>query len=154
MGVYLRGKSWYYNFYYEGKRYNGSLGRISKTLAKEKEAKHRMEIREEIRFKNGLPKSLPLLSSELRRIDMKMISPCVYFLVKKREVVYIGQSLNLLRRLAQHGEKDFDEVYYLPVSESEMITTEKVLIRDFNPKLNKIRMEKTTEGGDLSGSLC
>lgn len=27
MGVYLRGKSWYYNFYYERKRYNEVEGR-------------------------------------------------------------------------------------------------------------------------------
>ena len=36
MGVYLRRKSWYYNFYYEGKRYNEKVGPVSKSVAEEK----------------------------------------------------------------------------------------------------------------------
>ena len=36
MGVYLRGKSYYYNFYYEGKRYNEKIGQVSKSVAQEK----------------------------------------------------------------------------------------------------------------------
>jgi len=36
MGVYLRGKSYYYNFYYEGKRYNEKIGPVSKSVALEK----------------------------------------------------------------------------------------------------------------------
>jgi integrase len=36
MGLYLRGKSWYLNFYYEGKRYNEKIGQVSKSVAQEK----------------------------------------------------------------------------------------------------------------------
>jgi integrase len=36
MGVYLRRKSYYYNFYYEGKRYNEKIGPVSKSVALEK----------------------------------------------------------------------------------------------------------------------
>jgi integrase len=36
MGCYLRRKSWYYNFYYEGKRYNEKIGPVSESVAKEK----------------------------------------------------------------------------------------------------------------------
>ena len=36
MGVYLRGKSYYFNFYYEGKRYNEKIGQVSKSVAEEK----------------------------------------------------------------------------------------------------------------------
>lgn len=36
MGVYLRGKSYYYNIYYEGKRYNEKIGPVSKSVALEK----------------------------------------------------------------------------------------------------------------------
>ena len=35
MGIYLRGKSWYYNFIYKGVRYTGCIGPVSKTVAKE-----------------------------------------------------------------------------------------------------------------------
>ena len=36
MGVYLRGKSWYIDFYYEGKRYTEKVGPVSESVAKEK----------------------------------------------------------------------------------------------------------------------
>ena len=36
MGVYLRGKSWYIDFYYEGKRYTEKVGKVSKSVAEEK----------------------------------------------------------------------------------------------------------------------
>jgi hypothetical protein len=36
MGLYLRGKSWYFNFYYEEKRYNEKVGQVSKSVAEEK----------------------------------------------------------------------------------------------------------------------
>jgi integrase len=36
MGVYLRGKSWYIDFYYEGKRYTERVGKVSKSVAEEK----------------------------------------------------------------------------------------------------------------------
>ena len=42
---------------------------------------------------------------------------CVYFLFKKGRLIYIGQSINLLNRLATHTHTrlTFDEVYYLEV---------------------------------------
>ena len=39
MAIYLRGKSWYYDFLYRGTRYAGSIGPVSKTLAKEELAR-------------------------------------------------------------------------------------------------------------------
>ena len=36
MGVYLRGKSWYVDFYYEGKRYTEKVGKVAKSVAEEK----------------------------------------------------------------------------------------------------------------------
>lgn len=35
MSLYQRGKSWYYDFQYRGQRYAGSIGQVSKTVAKE-----------------------------------------------------------------------------------------------------------------------
>jgi len=35
MGVYQRGKSWYYDFQHRGERYSGCIGPVSKTVAKE-----------------------------------------------------------------------------------------------------------------------
>jgi hypothetical protein len=36
MGVYLRGKSWYIDFYYEGKRYTEKVGQVAKSVAEKK----------------------------------------------------------------------------------------------------------------------
>ncbi|MCX5835147.1 MAG: tyrosine-type recombinase/integrase [Deltaproteobacteria bacterium] len=36
MGVYQVGKSWYIDFYYDGKRYKESVGAVNRTIAKEK----------------------------------------------------------------------------------------------------------------------
>ena len=33
MGVYLRGKSWYINFYEDGRRYTERVGQVSKGVA-------------------------------------------------------------------------------------------------------------------------
>ena len=35
MSLYLRGKSWYYDFQYRGERCTGCIGSVSKTVAKE-----------------------------------------------------------------------------------------------------------------------
>lgn len=41
MGIYLRGKSWYYNFMYRGVRYASCIGPVSKTIANEEFARRR-----------------------------------------------------------------------------------------------------------------
>lgn len=44
MGVYLRGKSWYMDFYEGGKRYTERIGQVSESVAKEKEVIRRAEV--------------------------------------------------------------------------------------------------------------
>ena len=44
MAIYLRGKSWYYDFVHKGQRYTGSFGHVSKTVAKEEEARKKAEV--------------------------------------------------------------------------------------------------------------
>src|SRR6266540_6653241 len=44
MSIYLRGKSWYYDFIHKGQRYTGSFGAISRTVAKEELARKRAEV--------------------------------------------------------------------------------------------------------------
>ena len=43
MSLYQRGKSWYYDFLYRGKRYTGCIGPVSRTVAKEILAKKKAE---------------------------------------------------------------------------------------------------------------
>ena len=44
MSLYLRKKSWYYDFVHKGQRYVGSFGPVSKTLAKEAHARKKAEV--------------------------------------------------------------------------------------------------------------
>ncbi|MEW6299838.1 MAG: hypothetical protein AB1671_19260 [Thermodesulfobacteriota bacterium] len=44
MSIYLRGKSWYYDFVHKGQRYTGSFGPVSRTVAKEELACKRAEV--------------------------------------------------------------------------------------------------------------
>ena len=44
MAIYLRGKSWYYDFVHQGQRYTGCIGKVSKTIAKEELARKKAEV--------------------------------------------------------------------------------------------------------------
>jgi integrase len=46
MSIYLRGKSWYYDFVHKGQRYTGSFGPVSRTVAKEEEHRKKTEVLE------------------------------------------------------------------------------------------------------------
>jgi len=44
MSIYLRKKSWYYDFVHKGQRYTGSFGAVSRTVAKEELARKKAEV--------------------------------------------------------------------------------------------------------------
>src|SRR6266850_6673862 len=44
MAIYLRGKSWYYDFVHKGQRYTGTFGHVSRTVAKEELARKKAEV--------------------------------------------------------------------------------------------------------------
>jgi len=57
MGVYLRGKSWYIDFYEEGKRYTERVGQVSKSVAN-------------VNFKNRVITVEKTKNDEIRKIPM------------------------------------------------------------------------------------
>lgn len=63
--------------------------------------------------------------------------PCVYFLLKGEKIIYIGKTVNLSRRIAQHTGKDFDSVSWVVVSDSDLSQAELVNIDYHDPELNK-----------------
>lgn len=76
------------------------------------------------------------------------LSPGIYFLCRDEEVVYVGQSVSPLSRIAQHknahggtgdAEKDFNEVYFLPWPKSDLDGIEGALIRALAPEYNSVR---------------
>lgn len=61
----------------------------------------------------------------------------VYFLVKDRRVVYVGQSVNIVARLAAHmGTKDFDSTCYMVAQPEELDFIESFYIYMLSPALN------------------
>lgn len=62
--------------------------------------------------------------------------PGVYFLCQDKDIVYVGQSINLGARLAQHvQDKVFDKVYFLPTEDYDQVEAD--YIKMLKPKYNK-----------------
>jgi hypothetical protein len=76
---------------------------------------------------------IPLRVSGLRAA----VYPGVYFLVKDNEVVYVGQSVSVAKRIGAHFEnKDFDHAFCMRVPRSDMNYVEGQFIRALKPKYN------------------
>ncbi len=86
-----------------------------------------------------IPRALAEVEARLCEIPPFEYPPCVYFLVLKQEIVYVGQSRNLLSRLGQHREdgKCWDRVLYLPVPADCLLAVEAQWIRVLCPPLNR-----------------
>jgi len=67
----------------------------------------------------------------------------IYFLKQKDEVVYVGQSINIHRRIEQHKDKKFDNYSYIQCSKDMLNCTEEAYILRFNPIYNKRKAELT-----------
>lgn len=80
----------------------------------------------------------------------------VYFLMLEERVVYIGSSVNPMKRSLQHRHgtkryppKEYDKVYFLSVPLEELLEMEKKLIRLFDPPLNKaLKLKKPTPAAE------
>lgn len=75
----------------------------------------------------------------------------IYFLVKGAEIVYIGKSRHLMRRIAQHENRnvDFDGYYFILAEEARATVLEEYYIKKFQPKLNTVYMGKQTQIEEL-----
>jgi hypothetical protein len=60
----------------------------------------------------------------------------VYFLVQDDEVVYVGQSVHIYSRLAQHQGKTFDRYAFVPCDAGVLDKLESLYIHVLKPKLN------------------
>lgn len=64
----------------------------------------------------------------------------VYFLMRGKRVVYVGQSTNLYARLARHQEeKEFDRFAHIPCAPEELDALEALYIHLLKPELNGVR---------------
>jgi predicted DNA-binding transcriptional regulator AlpA len=63
----------------------------------------------------------------------------IYFLLLDGEIVYVGQSIDVFARLAQHiKEKTFDRWHWVPCPANQILSAERAYIRAFKPPLNKV----------------
>jgi hypothetical protein len=71
--------------------------------------------------------------------NYRPLSGYVYFLLKNKEVVYVGQTFNLPARICQHKKRfgdQFNNSFYIIIKRSQLRATERVFIHYFMPKLN------------------
>ena len=78
---------------------------------------------------------------DLKRYEVLESDVGVYFLYKGDEIVYVGQSICVWRRINTHiqeGFKDFDSYSVLPCDEDKLQETEMFYIFALQPKYNKM----------------
>lgn len=63
--------------------------------------------------------------------------PCIYYLFKGEEIVYVGSTANIYSRIAKHIKtKDFDSFTYRKVTNKDIFEVEAREIIKHQPKLN------------------
>jgi len=98
------------------------------------------------RPKYGFPVELITIGDQILEFEVPMSwPPCIYFLLDGLEVIYVGQSINLLSRIVGHrrDKKEFDRILYLPVAQADLNKIEQSWIRKLKPRLNKTHAELT-----------
>ena len=86
-----------------------------------------------------IPEALLAYREELKVVIPEPALPCVYFLIFDREIVYVGQTISLPKRLQEHRAlgKVFDRALYLLVPENELLGRESQFIKALRPRLNE-----------------
>lgn len=102
MSLYKRGKSWYYNFTHRGIRYKECIGPVSKTRAKEVEAKKRREVVEG-RF-------VPLAQKATPRLDEFVPEYLDYYRANRRPMSTRRQETSWHSIEPVLGQKRLDEI--------------------------------------------
>lgn len=96
------------------------------------------------------PKELRPLQNDIYEVDPGLINAPsgIYFLYEKEELVYIGQSVNVIQRGFTHtseNKKVFSKQYFIKIPKNCLLETENVLINYFKPKYNKIYTKKSLD---------
>jgi hypothetical protein len=81
----------------------------------------------------------PLLDEDeiLLLAGIRRLKCGVYFLIKDEQVVYVGQSINITQRIAEHTKtKDFDTFTYVQCKREDLNRIEALYITKLKPKYN------------------
>lgn len=91
-----------------------------------------------------IPRSIAELDT-LLHLPLAWTASGVYFLCEGDEVVYVGRSLSVLHRIAEHikaSVKEFSHVFFLPCAIAELDEIEQRWIKTLNPKYNFVHGER------------
>jgi hypothetical protein len=87
-------------------------------------------------------------------ITDEMIRTGIYFLCRDGALLYIGQSVNVGARIADHYRRyEFNSVFFLPWPQDDLNRMEAALIRTLRPTLNGKSVNgkmKTSAGGEAA----
>lgn len=81
--------------------------------------------------------------------------PGIYFLHRSGAIVYVGQAVNMRRRIADHvGEaaKRFDAVSCIPCPHHRLNELERMYISRLLPEYNQCRLSKLLRTGEPTGA--
>ena len=94
---------------------------------------------------------------KIKEIRFDMPESGIYFLCYKREIKYIGQSINLLERIALHISNKghlkglllpIDEIYYEPYPSGQLNVRESYYINEYQPELNTKKKNENNRTND------
>jgi hypothetical protein len=89
------------------------------------------------------PSSLPGGVIAKRGRDPNAVQPLVgvYLLLLKGQIAYVGESLNMPKRVAEHRSncRPFDQVFYIATKANERVALERILIKAIIPPQNHRR---------------
>jgi hypothetical protein len=92
-----------------------------------------------------------------RGVDPNTVQPLigVYLLMLKGKVVYIGSSLNMPNRVADHRSngRPFDQVFYIATRANQREALERTLIKAINPLQNRMHRSATIEANGNSDAI-
>ncbi len=101
----------------------------------------RKKLHAHLDYPDGIPAALAGKNLAIKEFEIPQIPPCVYFLCLGEEIVYVGQSIGLARRIIDHSEDDrklFDRVFYLHVPKKQLSRIEAKFIAELKPRLNRM----------------
>jgi hypothetical protein len=76
------------------------------------------------------------ISQSKASFSRSLMEPCVYFLLDKGRIIYVGQTINFLNRAAGHRDKVFDDFCVISCKKEHMDALESFFIMTLRPPLN------------------
>jgi|ERR1039457_3193402 DNA-binding transcriptional regulator YiaG len=73
----------------------------------------------------------------MKVIKLKQPLSALYLLKKSGEIIYIGKSINVIRRLYSHKTKQVDEIEIIPTEVAKLSSEERRLLLLHRPVLNR-----------------